>query len=147
MVIRRATRNDLARVASLLETAALPPLPAALPLANIFVALEDATVTGAIALQVIGLRGLVWPEAVDPAHRGNHVRASLLKTLLARAHELSLRELYLLTEKNVEFFTGFGFLPIPHEVVPAEILSAREYRAQCSTTANVMRLELATRFV
>lgn len=146
-VIRRATSDDLGRVASLLQTAGLPPLPAAIPLANVLVALEDSTVVGVIALQVAGLRGLVWPEAVDPSHPGNDVRTSLIQTLLARAHELSLRELYLLTEKDAQSFTEAGFVPIPNKVVPAEIRLTREFRAQHSETAKLMRLQLVSRFV
>ncbi len=71
----------------------------------------------------------------------------MFQTLLARAHELSLRELYLLTENDAEFFAGAGFVPISHEAVPAEIRSTREYRDRRSETATVMRLELVTRFV
>ncbi len=146
MLIRRATRDDIGRVVSLLQTAGLPPLPTALPLANVLVALENSTTIGVIALQVAGLRGLVWPAAVDPSHLDN-VRTSLFQTLLARAHELSLRELYLLTERDAEFYSGAGFIPISHEAVPVEIRSIREYRDQRSESVKVMRLQLASRFV
>jgi N-acetylglutamate synthase-like GNAT family acetyltransferase len=147
MVIRRATSDDLGRVASLVHAAGLQPLPAGLPLANILVALEDRGVIGVIALQVIGLRGLVWPAAVSSPEAGDGVRSSLLQTLLARAHELSLRELYLLTEKDAEFFAGTGFVEVSPDAVPAEIRATREYREQCTETAVLMRLQLASRFV
>ncbi len=147
MLIRRATSDDLGRVVSLLQTAGLPPLSDAIPLANVLVALEDSTVIGVIALRVTGLRGLVWPAAFDQSHLSSGVRTSLFQTLLARAHELSLRELYVLTEKHAEFFAGAGFVPISHEPVPAEIRSTREYRDQRSESTKVMRLQLVTRFV
>lgn len=147
MVIRRATSDDLGRVASLLQTAGLPPLPTALPLANVLVALEDSAVIGVIAFQVTGLRGLVWPAAVDPSHLGDGVRPSLFQSLLARAHELSLRELYLLPEKDAEFFSEVGFVPISEDAVPLAIRTTREYRDQRSKTAEVMRLQLASRSV
>jgi len=147
MVIRRATSDDLSRAAPLLKTAGLQPLPAGVPLANVLVALEDSAVIGVIALQVTGLRGLVWPAAVSPSHPGNGVRNSLFQTLLARALELSLRELYLLTETDVEFYAGVGFAQISHEAAPAGIRATREYRDQYSETATLMRLQLASRFV
>ena len=147
MVIRRASSDDLSQVASLLEATGIQPLPAGLPLANILVALEDSEVVGVIALQVAGLRGLLWPAAVGACDSADSVRNSLLQTLLARANELSLRELYLLTEKHVDFFAGLGFVEIAHEAVPVEIRSSREYGQLRSETTTLMRLQLASRFV
>jgi N-acetylglutamate synthase-like GNAT family acetyltransferase len=109
--------------------------------------MEDSEVFGAIAVQVIGLRGLMWPVAVDPSHADDEVRSSLLRSLLARANELSLRELYVLTEKDAEFFAGAGFVPISHEATPPEIHSSRDYRDWHSESMKVMRLQLVTRFV
>jgi len=146
MLIRRATSDELGPVASLLQTAGHQPLSAALPLSNIFVALQDGTVVGVIALEVTGLRGLVWPAAVDPSYSGSDAPTLLLQTLLARAHELSLRELYILTEKDGEFYTATGFAAISRETLPPEIYSTRAYRDQ-SESAQAMRLQLATRFV
>ena len=147
MLIRRATSSDLGGVASLLQNAGLQPLPSGVLLANVLVALEDSAVIGVIVLQVSGLHGLIWPPAVGPSDPGDSVRTSLFQTLLARANELSLRELYLLTEKDVAFFAGVGFVKTSHEAVPAEIRSTRAYREQRSETATLMRIQLASRFV
>ncbi len=95
MNIRRATAEDLNRATSFLDAAGLPPLGSDLPLANILVALEDSAVVGVIALEVRGLVGLVRSAAVAPNQQS--VGSWLLQSLLARAHELSLRELSLLT--------------------------------------------------
>ena len=146
MLIRRATSDELSRVDSLLQTAGLQ-LPAGLPLANVLVALEDSAVIGVIALEVAGLQAIVWPPAVGPSDSGKSVRQSLFQSLLARAQELSLRELYLLAEKDVAFFTGVGFAQISHEAAPAGIRSTRAYRDQCSETTTLMRLQLVSRFV
>ena len=145
MNIRRATAEDLDRAASVLDASGLPPLGNDLALANILVALEDSAVVGVIALEVRGLVGLVRSAAVAPNRQG--VGSSLLQSLLARAHELSLRRLYLLTEDTEDFFAKAGFASIPRDAVPPEIRSTREYRERCSDTAIVMRLQLATRYV
>ena len=145
MNLRRATAEDLDRAASVLDAAGLPPLGSDLVLANILVALEDSAVVGVIALEVQGLVGLVRSAAVAPNRQG--VGSSLLQSLLARAHELSLRRLYLLTEDTEDFFAKAGFSSIPRDAVPPEIRSTREYRERCSDTAIVMRLQLATRYV
>ncbi len=143
MNISRATAEDLSRATSVLDAAGLPPLGSDLALANILVALEDSAVVGVIALEVRGLVGLVRSAAVAPNHQG--VGSSLLQSLLTRAHELSLRELYLLTEDAEGFFAKAGFSSIPRDSVPAEICSTQAFRGRCSDTATVMRLQLATR--
>ena len=142
---RRATAEDLKRATSVLDAAGRPPLGSDLPLANILVALEDSAVVGVVALEVRGLVGLVRSAAVGPKHQG--VGHSLLRSLLARALELSLRELYLLTEDAEGFFAKAGFSSIHRDAVPPEIRSTREFRERCSDTVTVMRLQLATRYV
>ncbi len=145
MNISRATAEDLKRATSVLDAAGLPPLGSDLPLANILVAGEDSAVVGVIALEVRGLVGLVRSAAVAPNHPG--VGRSLLQSLLTRALELSLRELYLLTGDAEGFFAKAGFSSIPRDAVPPEIRSTREFRERGSEPATVMRLQLASRFV
>jgi amino-acid N-acetyltransferase len=147
MDIRRATPDDLGQVAELLDAAGLLPLPGNLPLANVLVALGDTAVVGVIALEVRGRRGLVRSVAVESGHSRQGVGTSLLQSLLARAQELGLRELYLLTEGAAEFFGNAGFVAVPRDSVPAEISSTREYRELCPESATVMRLQLVTRHV
>ncbi len=145
MNIRRATTEDLNRATSLLDAAGLSPLGSDLPLANSLVALEDSVVVGVIALEVRGLVGLVRSAAVAPNHQS--VGSWLLQSLLARAHELSLRELYVITEDAEGFFAKAGFSSIPRDAVPPKICATREFHDRCSDTATVMRLQLATRHV
>lgn len=147
MVIRRASSDDLGRVASLLQSASLPPLSSAMPLANVLVALEDGSVVGVIALHVSGLRGLMWPAAVAPAHLDGDVRTSLLQSLIVRAHELSLRELFLVTRKDADFFEAMGFERISSDAVPMAFRSTVPDRDQPSEPATAMRLQLVTRSV
>ena len=143
MNISRATAEDVKRATSVLDAAGLPPLGSDLPLANILVAGEDSAVVGVIALEVRGLVGLVRSAAVAPNHPG--VGHSLLQSLLARALELSLRELYLLTDDPEDFFAKAGFSSIPRDALPPAIRSTREFRERGSEPATVMRLQLASR--
>jgi N-acetylglutamate synthase-like GNAT family acetyltransferase len=93
MDIRRATPADLDDVAPLLRTVGLPPIPDEIPLANILVALDGATLIGVIALQVVARYGLARSAAVETAYQRQGVGTSLLHSLIARAHELGLRDL------------------------------------------------------
>ncbi len=145
ILVRRAADDELERVASLLEANGLPRLPHFQPLANVLVALRDEAVIGVIVLQVSGLRGLVWRDAVDASEGDGEIRASLFQTLLARAHELSLKELYVVAEADASGFREEGFTPISDDDVPRPIRSTRELAHLRTETSVVMRLELVSR--
>jgi amino-acid N-acetyltransferase len=147
MDIRRAAPDDLEQVISLLDAAGLPALPGDLPLSNVLVALRGSTVIGVVALEVNGLRGLVRSVVVEPRHTRRGVGTSLLQSLFARSQELSLRELYLITQGAEKFFSSAGFVAVPRDDVPGEIRSTCEYREQCPEDATVMRLRLVARHV
>ena len=83
--------------------------------------------------------------AVRPERRGEGIASDLVSSLLSRAHELGLRELYLLTESAADFFAARGFEAIARDAAPEEIRQTREFREQCPESATLMRLSLATR--
>ncbi len=143
---RQAVRLELPQVDALLEAAGLPPVPSWLPLANLLVGHDGGEVVGAIGLEVCALHGLVRSLVVAPSHARGGLGSSLLEGLVARAHELSLRDLYLLTEDADGFFAKLGFEAVERAEVPSGIRSTREFREQCSESARVMRRPLASRF-
>jgi amino-acid N-acetyltransferase len=147
MQIRRASPEDRDEVASLLGQAALPALPPYFPPTNLAVALEDSSVVGVVALEVIGRVGLLRSVAVAPSHARRGVGTSLIRNLLARAHELGLRELYLLTENAQHFFERLDFVVVPRESAPLEVCSTSEYRELCPESATLMRLTLSSRYM
>ena len=145
MDIRRAAEEDLAQVDALLEEAGLPPLPRHTPLSNVIVALDGPAVRGAATVEVAGRYGLVRSTVVAPDVRGRGLGASLLRTLVARAHELGLLQLYLLTENAAGFFEAQEFRELPRAAAPPEIRATEEFREQCPETAKLLCLQLATR--
>ena len=147
MMIHRSTTDDLGQVRSLLAAADLPTLPRSLPLSNVLVALQGDVVIGAVALEVRGLRGLLRSVVVEPQHARRGVGTSLLQSLVARAQELSLRELYLITVGAEKFFSKAGFVAVRRHDVPEEISSTELYREHCPGEASVMRLRLVARHV
>ncbi|MCZ6783147.1 MAG: arsenic resistance N-acetyltransferase ArsN2 [Proteobacteria bacterium] len=144
--IRRAVPAELPQVDALLEAEGLPPVPSRLPLANLLVGHDGGEVVGAIGLEVCALHGLVRSLVVAPSHARSGLGSSLLESLVARAHELSLRDLYLLTENADDFFAKLGFETVERAGVPSGIRSTREFREQCPESATVMRRPLASRF-
>lgn len=145
METRRATQEDREAIAGLLEQNGLADLPAAVPLSNVLVAREDGAVQGVVALEVNVRKGVLRSLAVAEAHREGGVRHSLVRSLIARAHELGLRELYLATDGDAAFFDVFGFRPVALEDLPPEVRSMREIRERAAAGAQVLRLDLETR--
>ena len=121
-------------------------LPSNLPLSNVVVALDGNEVLGGIAFQVCALSGLLCSAVVSPEHRRKGIGNSLLLSIIARAHELGLRDLYLLTERASGFFSSVGFQRIDRSEVPSEIRAAPEYKQQCADSAEAMQLTLAARW-
>jgi N-acetylglutamate synthase-like GNAT family acetyltransferase len=144
MRVRRATATDLDQVSSLLAAAELPDIPSALPLANVLVASEGSAVLGAMALEVRGLRGVLRSAVVAPDHRRQGVGTSLLHSLLSRAHELSLRQLYLIPGDASEFFSRFGFEPLDPAALPSEIRSLLNLKEEGADKAAVLCADLAS---
>lgn len=145
METRRATPADREAIAALLAENELAVLPAAVPLSNVLVALQDGAVQGVVALEVNVRKGVVRSLAVALAVRETGVRKSLVRSVISRAHELGLRELYLATDEGGDFFDVFGFRPAAIEAVPPEVRSMREIRDRAAAGARILRLDLETR--
>jgi amino-acid N-acetyltransferase len=146
MEIRRAIREEVAAVDDLLRENDLPGLPPALPLSNLLVAKAEGELVGAVALEVAGRCGLLRCAVVAVSHRGNGIGGELVSSLVSRAHELGLRDLYLLTENAEAFFAAQDFVRIARDDLPPEIRATREFRELCPESAVAMRFPLATRF-
>ncbi len=146
METRRATQRDLEQIRSLLKETGLPALPSNVPLSNVIVALDGDETVGGIALEVRARSGLLRSAVVSPDRRRKGIGASLVQSIIARAHELGLRDLYLFAEDATEFFAAVGFAPIDGSEVPSEIRATRVYKERCTESALVMRLPLATRW-
>lgn len=141
--MRRAERRDLAQVETLLKQADLPALEAQVPLSNLLVAEDERQVVGAIALEVFGRSGLVRAVVVAPERRGQGLGRELCRSLLARASELGLREIYAVPSDAVGFFTALGFEPVGEEEIAPALRRSRAFRRRGPDGAPVLRLALA----
>ena len=143
MRFRMAVDDDLDQVAGLLAEAELPPVDASQSLANLIVGFDDSQLAGCVGLEVNARTGLVRSMVVAPDHRANGLGRELFRSLLARAYELGLKELFLLTVDAEGFFAKLGFTAVPRDQAPGSIQDSREYRELCPETATLMRLSLA----
>lgn len=109
------------------------------------VGIEEGSIIGAVALDLVARRGLIVSVAVSAEHQDGNTAASLVGSLIARAHELGLRQLYALNEEASEVLSGLGFSPVSASAVPTEVKSMRSYPSQAEETDGIMCLELETR--
>ena len=142
--IRPATREDVAAIARLLESCALPTLDVAQHLAHFFVAKSGGTLVGVIGME---RPGLLRSLAVAPDFRGRGVARALCSRVEAHAAQLGIRTLYLLTTAAEKFFAAAGFAAVRRDSVPQSIRSTLEFSRLCPDSASVMMKQTATRSV
>ncbi len=144
--IRRATAEDIAQVTALLQAEGLAPVPRNQALSNLLLADGDSGLVGAIQLEVRGLRGLLHPPVVAPAQRDQGVDLSLLHCVIARAHELSLRQLFVIETDSGAPYSELGFASVGAARVPQAIRSLPGFPKGKSEPGAILCLELATSY-
>lgn len=97
---------------------------------------------GSGALEVYGDKVLLRSLAVSQELRGQQVGKQIVTDLLQKAKDLSIKEVYLLTETAFYFFQKLGFQELKRGDVPADIQASSEFSEVCPTSAHVMRLIL-----
>jgi N-acetylglutamate synthase-like GNAT family acetyltransferase len=136
MRIRRAEPGDLDGVGKLLAEAELPALGPHPTLANLLLAEREGALVGAISMEVSGRAGLLRAVAVTPGDRRGGVARELFRSLTARAHELSLKDLYVVPGGAEAFFSALGFAEVAEDQVPLPL------RKQAGEAPRWMRLAL-----
>lgn len=142
--VRRARREDLEGVRALLDQAGLPPSPPGLALQNCLVALDGRGVVGVAAFELRGLRAHLFALAVASPWRGRGLGTSLLESILARTHELSLRDVFVLPGEEDAFFEKRGFVAADWSELPRDLRRAPTLAARAPDTP-LRRFPLATR--
>lgn len=142
--IDRAAPQDETAILRLLGSCGLPTADVAQHLRNFLVARLDGEVAGVAGLEPAGGYGLLRSLAVDPAHRSRGIARALCTRIEARAAELGVRTLYLLTTTAEKFFAASGFTSVRRGSVPEAIRSTLEFSSLCPDSAVVMTKQITT---
>jgi N-acetylglutamate synthase-like GNAT family acetyltransferase len=137
--IRQAARADEEDVRSLLRSCDLPDEDIRHHLPHFVVASREGGVVGTVGLEVFGSSALLRSLAVALPSRGAGLATRLVAAIAERAHQLGVRELWLLTTTAEAFFAKLGFRTVSRAEAPLEIQSTREFRALCPASAVLMR--------
>jgi amino-acid N-acetyltransferase len=120
----------------------LPAEDFAKHLQHFLVAKRNSTLIGVIGLEPYGEFGLLRSLAVAPPYRGQGLGKELCERMFSYAHELGIKELYLLTTTAEKFFPKLGFNPIDRDNIPAPIQATEEFSSICPSTAVCMAKKL-----
>jgi|CXWL01.1.fsa_nt_gi N-acetylglutamate synthase-like GNAT family acetyltransferase len=140
--IRRCDEGERPGVLALLEQNALPTSGLSDHWDRTWVAVDrsgpDGQVVGSVALEIHGTTALLRSFATRADHRGQGLGHALFEYAVARAEELKLENLALLTTTAESFFARRGFAPVSREELPRSLDASAELKGACPATARAM---------
>ncbi len=142
VVITPLDPANLPVVLDLLAKSGLPEAGLAEHVATTLVAQVNGRIVGSAGLEVYARAALLRSVAVDPVLRGQGVGGQLVESALALAQSRQVREVYLLTETAVDYFTRYGFVPVDRAVVDPQVVGSVEFTSACPVSAQAMQLVL-----
>ncbi len=137
--------TDLPDVLALLTACGLPVADIAAEAQPAFFGLREGSRLVAVAgLEVHGPAGLLRSLAVVPRHRGAGLGRRLVAHAEARASDLGVRILYLLTTTAAGFFLRQGYRPADRDRAPEAIRATVQFSGLCPASAAFMAKALGT---
>jgi amino-acid N-acetyltransferase len=144
LALRRASFDDIATIAKLLDAANLPHSDVAPHIRDFILAVGGNRVAGVIGLEVHGQVGLLRSLAVDTGLRKQGIGDRLCQRLVEHAVQRGVRDLYVLTLDAEAYFASRGFRCIDRSLAPDEIRATRQFSSLCPNTAILMVRSLGT---
>ena len=147
MKIEPAQTDDLDAIAALLVDANLPSEDlSGAALAHFFVARAENTpsVVAAAGLEAHAPSGLLRSVVVVSTQRERGLGGSLVDAIEARARDLGIENLVLLTTTAKPFFARRGYTEIAREDAPTTLQATREFATLCPASAVCMQKNLRT---
>lgn len=137
-LIRHAEQSDLEGIERLLTENKLPTAGVRESLDHFVIAEDRSAVIGAIGLEVFGDSALLRSAVVDQHARSTGLGTELVQRVIAKAAQIGVRELYLLTTTAQDYFPRFGFVHTARETAPEGIRGSVEFRGACPASATLM---------
>jgi len=142
--LRRATRDEIPVIESLLQAADLPIDDLdSLAADSFLVAVDDDEILGLIGLEIVDRIGLLRSLVVAPAARKLGLGGKLVGALEAAAETAGLDSLWLLTTDADEFFRRRGYLKVSRDTAPTGVQNTTEFADLCPQDAHLMVKKLS----
>jgi amino-acid N-acetyltransferase len=139
---RPARPDDEAAVRSLLDAAGLPSQDVGCGAQDVLTAWDGPALAGAVALELHRPDALLRSLVVGEAWRGQGLGDALCREAVARARELEVRALFLLTTTAAPFFAARGFRPLERSAVPDAVRASTQFAGLCCASAACLGLSL-----
>jgi len=138
-----AKREDLPEIFMLLEECDLPKEGLAPHLSTTLVARQGKEIVGSAALELYQQSALLRSVAVKSTYRRQGIASRLTRATVDLAKEYHVRNVYLLTETAIMFFSRQGFVQVHRSNVPENVKQSIEFTTLCPNTATVMMKALS----
>jgi N-acetylglutamate synthase-like GNAT family acetyltransferase len=138
IAIRAAGPADGAAIEALLQEGHLPLDGLDDALGTAFLAVDGERVVGCAALEIHGRSALLRSVCVRGGRRGQGIGRQLVEESEALARERGIESLYLLTETATGWFPRLGYVSLPRDAAPAELLDSAEFKTACPESAVLM---------
>ncbi|MCI0570668.1 MAG: arsenic resistance N-acetyltransferase ArsN2 [Myxococcaceae bacterium] len=142
--LRPARAADRPKVEALLVASGLPLDGLEDHFENFVVAVAGDELVGAAGLECHGQDALLRSVVVAPHARKLGLGVRLTEVLVARAGQLGLRTISLLTTTAEPFFARRGFRRVTWGELPESLGNSRELSGACPRSAAAMRYDLGT---
>ena len=144
-LIRAAENADLTSVESLLVRSGLPldGLKERFPSAYVVARVGDSII-GVAGLEQYGDAGLLRSVAVEDGDRGAGVGRALVSDRLARARELAIERVFLLTTTAAAYFRALGFESAERARAPLAMQRSPEFAGACPASAECLSCSSGT---
>lgn len=143
ITIAPAGNKDRPAILALLADENLPTTDLSENMDHFFTAKDSDRIIGVIGLEIYGPFGLLRSLAVAKEFRGQRIGSVLTSALETLSKQLSVSELYLLTETAPDFFKKFSYRVVDRKDVPDLIKASSEYSGVCPSTAIVLKKSLS----
>lgn len=143
--VRAAVPADLGAIESLLQATALPLAGVREGLSTLLVAAADAVVVGCVGLELHADQALLRSLAVDSAWQRRGLGTDLVGAALARARQLEIDAVYLITVSAAAWFADRGAESISRAELPSALLASALLQGACPSTAALFRLRVPAR--
>jgi amino-acid N-acetyltransferase len=142
LTFRPATVADWPAVEALLLAAGLPLDGAREHIDNYLVGYAGGQLAAVAGLELYGRVALLRSVAVAGPLRGRGIGERLVEAVKARARQLELGSLYLLTTTAAPFFSQQGFSLTARSAMPSALQASRELQGVCPASATAMGVHL-----
>jgi amino-acid N-acetyltransferase len=123
--------DELPEIIALLSANGLPTSDLEAGGAGFLGVRDSRGLEGIVAVQSFGTAGLLRSLAVRADRRGSGLGSALVLEAERLAAGRGIGALYLLTSDAVPFFAHRGFIEVPRERAPAELLATPQFTTLC----------------